>query len=146
MIRTIGLILVLASVPAMAQSEPQEEICGRILKDAGGEIISQHDRSLHILVLTSAPGDFVPSPVAEGHKLLGFYCQRSDLVPARNDWKLLAAGYPLSIFSRMDGENRILYLELIDGRVRINSPPPGVLTQEMLDRIQAYARAAQEHF
>jgi hypothetical protein len=130
----------------MAQPEPQEELCGRILSDPRGEIISQHDPSLHILTLTNEPGDFVASPVAEGHKLLGFYCQRSDLVPAKNDWKLLAAGYPLSIFSRMGGVNRILHLELVDGRVRINSPPPGVLSQEMLDRIQTYARAAQKHF
>ena len=140
----IATLLLAITAPAWAQ-EPEEGMCGRILYDEAGNPLSGDDPSLHILELTRAPGKFNPPP-ATGGKLAGFYCLRSDLVPAANDWKVLAAGYPFSIFARIDGKVQILHQESENGAMRIGWAGPKVLGQALADRVQAYAREAQKHF
>jgi hypothetical protein len=75
------------------------------------------------------------------------FCARSDIVPAPSDYKVVQAGYPLTIFARdAGGKTRIAMLELDGGQLRLRSVGEVGFTPDMVRRIQAFLDGAMPQF
>ncbi len=141
----IVMLMAMAS-PAGAQDALRDDTCGRMLKDASDKIASIDDPSLHIMEQTRAPGPFVPGKAPPGQTLSAFYCVRSDIVPASNDYKVVQQGYPFAIYAMVDDEKRVLFLEIQDGRLQVRFSPGKPLPAETRDRLGKFLDTAQPHF
>ena len=132
---TILVCLVLA-VPAGAQ-ELQEIRCGKVLARDGVPSQLVMDDSLHVLAQTGS-GRFDPGAAPAGTAIKSIFCARSDIVPAPSDYKVVAAGYPLTLYARrpQDRGTRIAVLELNGGQLRLRSVGQLGFTPEMTHRIQ----------
>lgn len=74
-------------------------------------------------------------------------CDRSDIIPDVNDWKVLKGGYPLDIrMQYAGGEMLVLALEVVDGRfqVRIVSGPNP--SEEQAQALQARVNELQDAY
>ncbi|HVW74817.1 MAG TPA: hypothetical protein VHC39_14370, partial [Rhizomicrobium sp.] len=79
------------------------------------------DPGLHVLDQTRG-GKFDPGPAPAGVTVKSIFCARSDIVPAQYDYRVVEAGYPLTIYARdANGKTRIAVLELDGGRLRLRS-------------------------
>ena len=137
-------LLALTANSAWAQTEPQELACGRQLEDSSGQARLVTDPSLHILELTRAE-EFSPPPPPPGTTLMSFFCLRSDIVPAANDWKIFQADAPFLILADIGGVRRMLVLEMENGRLRARTPS-FTLTGNDRERLKAFLDAAQLNF
>lgn len=147
MFRSIAIVttlLALAANSARAQTEPQELACGRQLEDASGQAGLVTDPTLHILELTRAE-EFSPPAPPLGTTLMAFFCLRSDIVPAKNDWKIFQAGVPFLIAADINGERRMLVLEMENGRLRVRTPS-FTLSDADRERVKAFLDEAQPNF
>jgi hypothetical protein len=131
----IALALAAPSVPA-----PAETRCGALGPHGSSPGVTVMP-DLHVLAQTAAAGAFSPG-LAPGSAI---ECGRSDFVPAENDWKVLAAGYPLFIVDANPGADRIGVLEISDGQVRYRAIH-GQFTPDEATRVQARLNAFQLHF
>jgi hypothetical protein len=132
----------LAAQPAQAvvDSEPTETGCDYI--DRSGQPGTAPTPGLHVLADTRGDAPYAPA-VPEGAAIR---CGRSDIVPAANDWKVVAAGYPFYIVDAADGpEPRVAVLVISQGQMRFRFIR-GRLTSEEEPRIQARLNAFQLHF
>src|SRR5690606_5883618 len=111
----IAALLIGVTVPTLAQAEPKEFGCHRILEDSSGKTAKVREPSFSILELTRGEV-FTPPPLPQGLTAVAYYCERSELVPAVNDWKVFEAGAPLMIVADVDGTSEQLMLELDKGR------------------------------
>ena len=128
--------LLLAAAPAAAQ-ELKEFSCGRSLEKDGAPSQLVIDTNLHILAQTQSAPKFDPGPAPAGTRVKSFFCARSDVVPAPSDYKVVAAGYPLTLFARDSaGRTRIAVLETDGGQLRVRSVGQTGFTQDMVQRIQ----------
>jgi hypothetical protein len=140
----VCLLLATASV----QAEDLKEIhCGRSLETPGGLPQLVVDPELHVLDQTSANATFDPGPAPPGTAIKSIFCARSDIVPAPSDYKVVQAGYPLTIFARdAGGKTRIAILEMDGGQLRLRSVGEAGFTPDMVRRIQAFLDAAIPQF
>src|SRR5579862_3335475 len=91
--------LLLAAAPAAAD-ELKEMGCGRSLEKDGALPQLTMDNSLHVLEQTRAGAKFDPGAPPAGYRIGSIFCARSDVVPSPDDYKVVAAGYPLMLFAR----------------------------------------------
>lgn len=139
-------LLVLAAAPASADAL-KEFRCGRTLETPGGSPQLVVDDQLHVLDQTSADAKFDPGPAPAGVTVKSIFCARSDIVPAPSDYRVVQAGYPLTIFARdPSGRTRIAVLELDGGQLRLRSVGELGFTPEMVSRIQAFLDASLPQF
>jgi hypothetical protein len=139
-------ILLLAAAPAAAD-ELKEYHCGRTLETPGGQPQLVVDNQLHVLSQTSNGDKFDPGTAPAGVTVKSIFCARSDIVPAPSDYKVVEAGYPLTIFARdTAGNTRIAVLELDGGQLKLLSVGPVGFTPDMVRRIQAFLDAAIPQF
>lgn len=139
-------LLVLAAAPASAD-ELKEFRCGRTLETPGGLPQLVVDEQLHVLDQTNANAKFDPGPVPPGASIKSIFCARSDIVPAPSDYKVVEAGYPLTLFARdTSGKTRIAVLELDGGQLRLRSVGEMGFTPDMVHRIRAFLDASLPQF
>lgn len=143
-IAIVVTLLALGANAARAQTEPQELACGRQLEDASGQAGLVTDPALHILELTRAE-EFSPPAPPLGTTVMAFFCLRSDIVPAKNDWKVFEAGAPFFILADINGERRMLVLEMENGRLRARTPS-FTLSGPDRERLTAFLNEAQQNF
>jgi hypothetical protein len=138
--------LIVAAAPAWA--DPLKEFgCGRTLETQAGRPQLVVDDSLHVLDQTVANAKFDAGPVPPGATIKSIFCARSDVVPAPSDYKVVEAGYPLTIFARdASGRTRIAVLELDGGQLRLRSVGELGFTPDMVQRIQAFLDASLPQF
>ena len=138
--------LVVAAAPAGADAL-KEFGCGRTLQTAGGQAQPEADAALHVLDQTSASAQFDPGPVPPGTTIKSIFCDRSDIVPAPSDYKVVKAGYPLMILARdTTGRTRIAVMELDGGQLKLRSVGELGFTPDMIQRIQAVLDASLPQF
>jgi hypothetical protein len=136
--RVFGAILslLLAASPAAAD-ELKEMGCGRSLEKAGALPQLAMDNSLHVLDQTRTGAKFDPGAAPAGYHIGSIFCARSDVVPAPDDYKVVAAGYPLMLFARdSSGRTRIAVLETDGGSLRLRSVGEAGFTPDMVHRTQ----------
>ena len=138
--------LIVATAPALA--DPLKEFgCGRTLETRGRQPQLVVDDHLHVLDQTAANAKFDAGPVPPGATIKSIFCARSDVVPAPSDYKVVEAGYPLTIFARdPGGRTRIAVLELDGGQLRLRSVGELGFTPDMVQRIQAFLDASLPQF
>lgn len=138
--------LVVAAAPAAAD-DLKEFRCGRTLEAPGGLPQLVVDDQLHVLDQTHGGARFDPGPAPAGSTVKSIFCARSDIVPAPSDYKVVEAGYPLTIFARdAGGKTRIAVLELDGGQLRLRSVGELGFTPDMVSRIQAFLDASLPQF
>jgi len=138
--------LVLAATPAWAE-DLKEFRCGRVLAMPDGAPQLVVDDSLHVLDQTGATAKFDAGAAAPGVTIKSIFCARSDIVPAPSDYKVVQAGYPLTIFARDPGvKTRIAVLELDGGQLRLRSVGELGFTPDMVHRIQDFLDASLPQF
>ena len=142
----VAALLLGCATPALAQSEPQEFGCSRQLRDAAGKLTMAPDPALRIIEMTRS-GDFTPPPPPAGQTVVSYFCLRSELTPAVNDWKILALPEPVPfmIAADVDGNREMLMLEMENGRLRVRVRS-SVLTPDQRARIAAFLNTSQERF
>ena len=125
---------------AVVDTEPTETRCDYITREGGrGDPPAP---GLHVLAQTRGEGPFAAA-VPDGAAIR---CGRSDIVPAANDWKVIAAGHPFYIVEVTNApEPRMAVLEISQGQVRYRFIS-GRLTEAEEPRIQARLNAFQLHF
>jgi hypothetical protein len=113
------------------------EKCGVVYAGVDGNLANMMLPSIHVIDLADAavlklPGDAPPNVKA-------VTCGRRDsLVPAKNDYKVLQAGYPFSIVNH----GRMGTLTIADGKVRFDMQQ-GEMTADETPKIGAVVDAAQ---
>jgi hypothetical protein len=138
--------LLLAAGPAPAQ-ELKEFSCGRSLEKDGDAPQLVVDNNLHVLAQTQSVAKFDPGIAPAGSRIKSIFCARSDVVPAPSDYKVVAAGYPLTLFARDgSGRTRIAVLETDGGQLRVRSVGQAGFTPDMVQRIQVMLDAAVPQF
>src|SRR3954463_11175667 len=131
---TIMAAVMLAAAPAAAD-ELREIGCGRSLEKDGALPRMVMDNGLHVLNQTGAK--FEPGTPPAGSRIASIFCARSDVVPGPNDYKVVAAGYPLMLFARdTRGQTRIAVLETDGGQLRLRSVGQAGFTPDMVQRIR----------
>ena len=142
-----ALICLLLATVSAAAADLREFRCGRTLEQAGGLPQLVVDDQLHVLNQTSGDAKFDPGPAPAGTTIKSIFCARSDIVPAASDYKVVEAGYPLTIFARdAGGKTRIAVLELDGGQLRLRSGGELGFTPDMVSRIQAFLDASLPQF
>ena len=138
--------LIVATAPAWA--DPLKEFgCGRTLETQAGQPQLVVDDSLHVLDQTATNAKFDAGHVPPGATIKSIFCARSDVVPAPSDYKVVEAGYPLTLFARdPGGRTRIAVLELDGGQLRLRSVGELGFTPDMVQRIQAFLDASLPQF
>ena len=134
--RIFGLIILGLLLAAPAAADELKEIgCGRSLEKDGALPQMVMANGLHVLSQTGAKFD-AGSPPA-GTRIASIFCARSDVVPGPHDYKVVAAGYPLMLFSRdAAGQTRIVVLETDAGQLRLRSVGQAGFTPDMVQRIR----------
>jgi len=144
------LLLAVAGAASPTTADELKEIgCGKELVKDGGLPQLVVDDKLHVLDQTRIDGKFDPGPPPSGYRITSIFCARSDIVPAAGDYKVVEAGYPLTIFARDPadkGRTRIAVLELNGGQLRMRSVGELGFTPEMAHRIQAFLDSSLPQF
>ena len=129
------LLFAFAAAPATAA-----ETCDVLVQQDNGDVSELTLPSTYSVIEKTADPNFsiVPGP---GAKLLGFACDRDDIAPADNDWKILQQGYVLHI--RSGGLEGVLSLSgsevkyrMVDREMRMGSMQRGRV-DEQLAKFQA---------
>src|ERR1700722_19351914 len=143
-----AMLAFLIVVAAPAWADPLKEFgCGRTLETRGRQPQLVVDDSLPVLGQTVASAKFDAGPVPPGATIKSIFCARSDVVPAPSDYKVVEAGYPLTIFARdASGRTRIAVLELDGGQLRLRSVGELGFTPDMVQRIQSFLDASLPQF
>jgi hypothetical protein len=100
----------------------------------GSEVESVRIAGLYVIERTAADGPFSVA-LAPGTAIA---CPRSSIVPAPNDWKVLAAGHPLYIIETgvAPADRRVGAIELSQGQFRYRMVR-GQLTPDEVERVNA---------
>ncbi len=143
-----AVLTCLVLAPMQVSADALKEFrCGRTLEVEGSQPQLVVDDQLHVLDQTSGGSKFDPGPVPAGATLKSIFCARSDVVPAPSDYKVVQAGYPLTIFARdSGGRTRIAVLELDGGQLRLRSVGEAGFTPDMVLRIKAFLDASLPQF
>lgn len=111
-----GLLMVaLASMAQPGAVIVEGETRCNYMVNREGRVLRLDEPEIHVISQTAGEGPFAPGIPAGA----AIRCGRADIVPAANDWKVLAAGYPLAITEvTLEHDARIGILEMVDGQVR----------------------------
>jgi hypothetical protein len=112
------------------------EKCGVVYEDAKGKSTSMVLPSLHVLDLADDAGFSLPADAPA--KVTVVQCGRDTIVPQKNDYKVLVAGFPFVII----GDDRVLFLEVVDGQLQVQIKE-GQFTEAEIPRLQAFLNEAQ---
>jgi hypothetical protein len=146
-IRCVTLGGMLLAVAPAAADDLKEMGCGRTLEKEGALPQMVMDSALHVLDQTRTNAKFDPGTAPTGTRIGGIFCARSDVVPGPYDYKVVAAGYPLTLFARdANGKTRIAVLETEAGSLRLRSVGEAGFTPDMSARIQAVLDSAIPQF
>ena len=134
----------LACTPAMAQvaaKAPAQDLVATqercdVLFESGGEIKNLLLMSLRVLNLADSAKFKLPPDAPP--KVKAVRCGRDVIVPQRNDYKVLQAGYPFSIVAG----DRVGVLELAEGNLRYRLLK-GELTAAEIPAVTAFINASQ---
>ena len=130
-----AVLAVSVSLSAFAASGASPtEICG-VIADSPSKMIEVP--SLHVLSLTSTGTFSLPSGLPA--KIGAVFCERANLLPAANDYKVLQAGFP---FALKDPNGAVLWLELRNGQIAL-SYKKSALSQSEVAQLQTWADHAQ---
>jgi len=136
------LFLALLVPPAAAAppvDQPTETRCLYSVTDKDGTRFVDSP-PVHVLADTKSHEPYDP-PIPAGAAIM---CGRSSMVPAEDDWKVLAAGHPLAIADSTPGSNRLAWLEVSGGRFRYRfsegrlTPDEAAATERRLDAFQKH--------
>ena len=132
-----GALALCLSVPAVASDADTTETCHVIARNESGTTMMPLP-SLQVLRATAVAGPFeLPTDAPE--RVTSVICSRDSIVPAANDWKVLAAGYPF----RLEAPGgRGLWLEMVKGQLQVGFSQ-GALTESEMDQVQAFLDQAQ---
>lgn len=139
-----GAAIALATLAATAANAAPAETCDILVQQDTGDISELTLPNGYSVIEKTAAPDFaiVPGP---GAKLIGFACDRGDIAPADNDWKILQQGYVLHI--RSGGLEGVLSLSgsevkfrLTDRKARMGSMASSKV-DEQLAKFQAQLAA-----
>jgi hypothetical protein len=119
---------------AIAANEPTEGSCAVVSSDAAGSSTTIPVEALHVITATASSGPF-RLPEGSPASAKAVMCERSSLVPALNDDKVVLAGYPFAIASGTKSGRRVLWLEMVDGKFQV-SYDARVLTHEEEEAVQ----------
>lgn len=97
--------------------------------------------SLKVLELTTASGPFV-MPADAPSSVSAIQCWRASLIPTKNDYKVLKAGFTFFITAP---ENRTLALLLSDGQLTVSYDKDEVSSEE-IEQIKRYVDATKGIF
>jgi hypothetical protein len=86
--------------------------------------------SLHVLTQTETSAQF-SLPKDAPARVQGVMCGRSSLVPSPNDYKVVAAGFPLTIATNAEKPGRMAVLELDKGRLQYRALEGKFTTHEL---------------
>jgi hypothetical protein len=104
-----------------------------------GRVLRMDQPEIHVVSQTAGEGPFAPGIPAGS----AIRCGRSDIVPAANDWKVIAAGYPFVITEvTLEHDARIAILEMVNGQVGYRFLT-GRIREGEAPRIQARLEAFQ---
>ena len=140
MLASLAFAAFAAEAPRAAPAAPAAaapiEKCGVVYAGADGSLANMMMPSLHVLELADDASFQLPADAPPNVK--GVTCGRESLIPARNDYKVLGAGIPLTI---IHGE-RLGALTIVDGHLRFQMLK-GEMTELEMPKIGAYLDAAQ---
>jgi hypothetical protein len=143
------VLLIMAGQSSLAAEELHEIGCGKVLAKDGAPPQLIVDDNLHVLEQTRLGDKFDPGSPPSGYRITSIFCARSDIVPAPDDYKVVEAGYPLTIFARDPkdrGQTRIAILELDGGQLRMRSVGEAGFTPEMSQRIKTFLDTSLPRF
>jgi hypothetical protein len=132
-----GALALCLSAPAVASDADATETCHVTARTGSGTIMMPLP-SLQVLRATSVEGPFeLPADAPAG--VSAVICARDSIVPAANDWKVLAAGYPF----RLEAPGgRGLWLEMTQGQLQVGFSK-GALSEPEMEQVQAFLDEAQ---
>lgn len=126
-----------SAAPPTANLNPMTiEDCGVIAPGPDGKVQFIPLPSLSILSLGDDSTFSLPADAPSEVQVV--QCERGALVPRRNDYKVIDAGFPFIISSG----NRIGALEIVDGRLQFNMIQ-GDISETEIPLVQAFLDAAQ---
>lgn len=145
--KSIGILLafLVAGGDVLAQSGTHDqptaaEHCSAHAQIDGKEAVVALP-SLKVTELTTADGPFV-MPADAPASVSAIQCWRESLIPTRNDYKVLKAGFTLFITAP---ENRTLALLLSDGQLTV-SYDKDEMSSEEIQQIRRYVDATKGKF
>jgi hypothetical protein len=124
-----------------AKDVTAESSCLAIAENSAGETKTVELPSLHVLDQTSKPEVFtLPADAPSQTRLI--MCGRASIVPAPNDYKVLAAGFPLGIATNDEKPSRAGVLEMVKGQVQFRMLD-GIMTHAEMKLLQSRLNAFQ---
>jgi len=126
--------------PAPDEFVATVEKCGVVYEDAKGKATSMVLPSVHVLDLTDDATFTLPAEAPA--KVTVVQCGRDTIVPQKNDYKVLVAGFPFAIIAE---DGRVLFLEIVDGQLQVQIKD-GQFTEAEIPHLQAFLNEAQPHF
>jgi hypothetical protein len=122
--RLCASFLCVAVVAAALADEPTETSCSIISRESNGALKTTPMATLKVMEQTAKDGTFT-LPRGAPKDVQAILCNRSSIMPAAHDYKLLQAGFTLYV---TDDLNRVAALGLVDGQVQLNMVD-GAMTQ-----------------
>jgi hypothetical protein len=137
----IFLFISASTVPALATTNQNNEVCGIKHNLGGGQFDHFVLPSLHVLAIGDA--DFVlPDYTPESVSVV--ICIRSEgVIPEQNDYKVVLAGYTFGIITT-DG-NRMVVFDTVDGQLRYQMLL-GELTEDEIALMQRFLKNSRAFF
>ena len=128
-----------------AQAQPPEPVvpyerCGVVYEAAKGSIATKVVPSIHLVDLADGDSFKIPDDAPAGVKAV--QCGRDSIGPLRNDYKVLLAGFPLSLVAR---DGRVAVLEASNGKLQLRALE-GKLTDAENEQVQVFLDEAQFAF
>ena len=136
----LALSLALVANSIVAGSPPVVEKCG-VITEVDGKSDSALLEGFRVSDLTVTDAPFKLPENAPDHVTV-VECGRNSIVPEKNDYKVLLAGY---VFAIVAPDGRVLFLEIENGLLMV-SVKEGKFTPEEIPKIQAFVNASQEFF
>jgi hypothetical protein len=128
----LGIALTLSATHALA-NEVTEIKCEVLATGTDGKIhtILEGTKVLEPTRSTAAFSIAIP----DGYRDASILCGRTDLVPAENDWKVLRAGFPLTIEDTLTSQMGTL--ELSGGQFRFRMLTGDKMTPDQMEHVGA---------
>jgi hypothetical protein len=131
-----------AGEQALPADEPRDLRCGIAVEDAKGQTHLEIVKGMSVIEQTRNDPKFQVNPPL-GHRLSFVFCVRSDIVPASFDYKVLSAGYPLTIYTEGSNE-RIAVLEQVQGQFQYRKLDGPGFTPDIQARLRRRLDAFQD--
>jgi len=136
----VAALLAGAALPAAARAETLAGDCTLVAKGADGVMHDMADGAHLSAAIGVSP--VPPIGLPEGFTQGFVICERVDLIPVANDYKVLLLGYPLLIkVTGPDGKQRTGVLEIDDGQLQYTTLKG---TEPTADEIARGAKAVND--